>query len=82
MDKPVEHYWRNRLDNLKETLEANNFEVFVAETADDARRVALEEILPKLGAKSVPGRLSDLYCHRTLRRHQKRSTNGSDRYFR
>ncbi len=53
MDKPIDVYWQKRLAELKEALEANNFEVFIAETSADAKRIVLEEILPKLQIKSV-----------------------------
>jgi len=53
MDKPVETYWQKRLHNLKEALEANNFEVFLADNAARAKTTVLEEILPRTGAKSV-----------------------------
>ncbi|MCP4669460.1 MAG: lactate utilization protein, partial [Deltaproteobacteria bacterium] len=38
---------------LKETLEKNNFEVFIADDAGKAKEIVLEEIFPKTGAKSV-----------------------------
>ena len=53
MDKPIEHYWHRRVADLKKALEANNFEVFLAENAADAHKIVLGEIIPKLGAKSV-----------------------------
>ncbi len=53
MEKPIEYYWRKRLADVKEALEANNFEVFMAEDATEARQIVLEEILPKTAAKSV-----------------------------
>jgi len=53
MDKPIENYWKIRLANLKEALEANNFEVFVADNTEDAKKVVLEQIIPRTGAKSV-----------------------------
>ncbi len=53
MDKPIEHYWHRRLADLKKALEANNFEVFLAENAAEAHKILLEEILPKLEAKSI-----------------------------
>ena len=53
MDKPIEHYWKARLNDLKEALEANNFEVFLAENAAEAKQIVAEEILPSTGAKSV-----------------------------
>lgn len=53
MEKPIEHYWRARLDDLKEALEENNFEVFIADSGSHAKDIVLKEILPKSGAKSI-----------------------------
>lgn len=53
MDKPLEHYWQIRLKGVKESLEANNFEAFLATDVGEARRIVKEQILPALGAKSV-----------------------------
>lgn len=53
MDKPIENYWQLRFKDLKETLEDNNFEVFIANNGDEAKKIVLEEVLPKIGAKSV-----------------------------
>lgn len=53
MDNPIENYWKIRLANLKEALEANNFKVFVADNTEDAKKVVLEQIIPRTGAKSV-----------------------------
>jgi len=52
MDRPIENYWQIRLTAVKEALEANNFEIFVAANRDEAKRIVLEEIVPKTGAKS------------------------------
>ena len=53
MDKPIENYWKIRLENLKKSLEENNFEVFLANNSSEAKEVVLKEILPKTGAKTV-----------------------------
>ncbi len=53
MEKAIEIYWQKHLAELKETLEANNFEVFVAADAKEAGKIVLEEILPKLAPRSV-----------------------------
>ena len=53
MEKAVEVYWQKHLAELKKTLEANQFEVFVAADAKEAGKIVLEEILPKLAPKSV-----------------------------
>jgi len=53
MDKPLNHYWNIRLADLKSALETNNFEVHLAETATDAQKIVLEDILVKTEARSV-----------------------------
>jgi L-lactate utilization protein LutB len=53
MEKPIERYWSLRLNGVRDALESNNFEVFTAENAAEAKRILLEEILPKTEAKSV-----------------------------
>lgn len=53
MDKPVENYWEIRLNEVKASLEANNFEVYLAKTREEAKKIVSEEILPKTGAKSI-----------------------------
>jgi L-lactate utilization protein LutB len=52
MDRPIENYWQVRLSEVKEALEANNFEVFLAANRDEAKRIVLDEIIPKIEAKS------------------------------
>ena len=42
MDKPKAHYWELRLNDLKKSLEANNFEVHLAADTDDAKKIVLE----------------------------------------
>lgn len=53
MEKPIENYWQLRLNDLKENLEKNNFEVYIAEDQNDAKKIVMEDILPKTGAKSI-----------------------------
>ena len=53
MDKPIEHFWQIRLAEVKSALEANNFEVFLAQNSQEAHKLVLDQILPKTGAKSV-----------------------------
>jgi len=53
MDKPIENYWKIRLESLKKFLEANNFEVFLANNSSEAKAIVQKEIFPKTGAKSV-----------------------------
>jgi len=53
MDQPINHYWQLRLNDLKSELEANNFEVFLAENRQAASQIVLEDIIPKLNVKTV-----------------------------
>ncbi|MBI9085823.1 MAG: lactate utilization protein [Desulfobacterales bacterium] len=53
MEKPIEDYWTRRLTDLKETLEKNNFDVFLAHDSATARDIVLEEIIPKAKPESI-----------------------------
>jgi L-lactate utilization protein LutB len=53
MDQPIDNYWRLRLADLKTALESNNFDVYLADDRQAACRIVLEDIIPKLNAKSV-----------------------------
>jgi L-lactate utilization protein LutB len=53
MEKPIENYWKGRLVGVKDALERNNFEAFLADNAAKAKEIVQEGILVKTGAKSV-----------------------------
>ncbi len=53
MQKPLKQYWHLKLSSVKENLENNNFEVFLAESPEEAKDIALNNILPKLNIKSL-----------------------------
>lgn len=53
MENPVENYWHNRLNDIKVALEENNFQVFIADNATNAKDIVLKEILPELKPTSV-----------------------------
>lgn len=53
MEKPIDNYWKTRLEELKEALTENNFEVFLAENTDEAKSIVLEKIIPEIAPKSV-----------------------------
>ncbi len=53
MKNPVNTFWNLKLQAVKEQLETNNFEVFLADTAEKAKEIALTEIIPNLEIKSV-----------------------------
>ena len=53
MDKPIENYWKLRLADVKLALEANNFEVYLAEDTNQANTIVLDDLLPKLNPKTL-----------------------------
>ncbi len=53
MENPIENYWRKRLTDLKAVLESNNYQVFVAETCEEAKKIVLDDIIPDINAGSV-----------------------------
>jgi hypothetical protein len=53
MQNPIENYWHIRLGDLKKELAANNFEVFLVASSDEARDVVLNTIVPPLAPKSI-----------------------------
>ena len=53
MEKPISNYWQLRLGDLKEALEANNFEAFVAQNAREAGRLVMDRLLPKIAPKTI-----------------------------
>ena len=55
MEKPIEHYWKARLADLKEALEGNNFEVFLANDAGEAKQLCWKKLFQKQKPKLFPG---------------------------
>ena len=53
MKNPIDNYWNLKLESVKESLENNNFEVFIAQNAKQAKEIAVNDIIPKLDIKSV-----------------------------
>ncbi|WP_457551005.1 lactate utilization protein [Desulfobacula sp.] len=53
MKNPVDNYWNLKLEAVKENLENNNFEVFIAQDRKAAKDIAMNDIIPKLDIKSV-----------------------------
>lgn len=53
MDKPIDQFWNLKLESVKLNLEQNNFDVFIAKDKIDAKKIALETIIPPLDVKSV-----------------------------
>lgn len=53
MKNPELNYWNHRLTKVKENLEDNNFDVFIAQNAEEAKETVLNQIIPSLEVKSV-----------------------------
>ena len=53
MDQPVEMYWKIKLNETKEQLEANNFEVTIAAGISDAKTIVLEKLIPQLKPQRI-----------------------------
>ncbi len=53
MKNPIDNFWKLKLENVKESLESNNFEVFIADNSVAASKIVLEKILPAIDIKSI-----------------------------
>lgn len=53
MKDPIRYYWQIRLASVKNALERNNFEVYLADNAFKAREIVQKEILPGIQVKTV-----------------------------
>lgn len=53
MINPINNYWQLKLGAVKQRLEANKFDVYIADSAKKAKDIALNTIIPPLGVKSV-----------------------------
>lgn len=53
MKNPIDNYWMLKLETVKDSLEKNNFEVHIAQSAAAAKDIALGKIIPGLEIKSV-----------------------------
>lgn len=53
MEKPITKFWEIKLEALKEALTKNNFEVYLANTGEDAKNLVLDTLLPRLSPETV-----------------------------
>ncbi|MCG8565464.1 MAG: lactate utilization protein [Desulfobacterales bacterium] len=53
MKDPIGNFHSLRLAELKETLEANNFEVYIAENTDQAREIVTQDIIPATQSTTI-----------------------------
>jgi len=71
MDKPIDTFWELNLQELKQNLQKNGFDVYMADSVSQAKEVVLNDILPELKPKSVSWggslTLSDTGLHEYLR---------------
>lgn len=53
MTNPINNFWLLKLAAVKQRLEANKFDVYLADSPEEAKKIALGTIIPPLEAKSV-----------------------------
>lgn len=53
MENPIDHFWKFKLESVKEALESNNFEVFIAESSSDVTALVQDNILSSDDIKSM-----------------------------
>ena len=53
MQDPVAHFWKLRLEAVKETLAKNNFEVHITPDRDAAVALVVEHLLPTIAPASI-----------------------------
>jgi hypothetical protein len=53
MEKPMETYWKLRLERVRDSLEDNNFDAMVADSLGGAAELVMNGILEKSAAKSL-----------------------------
>lgn len=53
MKNPELNYWNHRLKKLKANLEDNNFDVFIAQSGEEAKETVLNQIIPTIEVKSI-----------------------------
>lgn len=53
MQGPVDTYWGKRLEAVGKALEANNFQVFIVQSAEEAGELVARELLPQAAPRTV-----------------------------
>ena len=53
MSDPITNYWQLRLEDTKKALEENNFQVFIAQTGEEAKKIVMQDIIPELAPSLV-----------------------------
>mgnify|MGYP001551884867 CR=1 FL=1 len=53
MTDTLKQYWTLRLSEVKNVLQENNFETWLADSKEEASRIVMEEIIPSLKPKTI-----------------------------
>lgn len=53
MENPIQNYWNLRLEKVRDALEENNFQVFIADNAQHAKELVEGEIIPAIKPRSI-----------------------------
>ena len=53
MENPIDHFWKLKLENVKEALESNNFKVFIADNSSEVTPLVKDNILSSNETKSL-----------------------------
>lgn len=53
MSDPLKTYWNMRLNEVKTTLEENNFQVYLADNTKEARDIVMNDLLPSIKPGSI-----------------------------
>lgn len=53
MENPIDNYWERRFSKIKEALQANNFDVYIAKNRNFAKKIAYETIIPSIAPKTI-----------------------------
>jgi len=53
MDNPIDEYWKLCLQRTQKALEANNFDVYVADNKNLAKKIAYETIIPAIAPQTI-----------------------------
>lgn len=53
MDNPIDVYWKLCLQRTQKVLEANNFDVYLADNKNLAKKIAYETIIPSIAPQTI-----------------------------
>jgi hypothetical protein len=53
MEKPLDHYWKLRLNDAKNELETNNFDVYVVDSTEEAKNLVIGTLMPDLKPANI-----------------------------